>query len=71
MKTENFSGALSRTQTCMHRNQATAGIPVVAITASVMNDQQQEAMTAGFDAFERKPISVLGLLQTVRRLLAQ
>ena len=55
----------------LRREQATAGIPVVAVTASVMNDQQQEAMTAGFDAFERKPISVLGLLQTVRKLLAR
>ena len=53
----------------LRRDLGTSSIPIIAVTASVMNEQQQEAMTAGFDAFERKPISVEGLLQTVRRLL--
>jgi CheY-like chemotaxis protein len=47
----------------------TSGIPVIAVTASVMNDQQREVMGAGFDGFERKPISVAGVLNTVRTAL--
>jgi two-component system, cell cycle response regulator DivK len=47
----------------------TRDIPVVAVTASVMTQQQQNVLDAGFDAFERKPISVAGLLEKVSRLL--
>ncbi len=47
----------------------TKSIPVVAVTASVMTEQQQSVLEAGFDAFERKPISVTGLLEKVRRLV--
>jgi two-component system cell cycle response regulator DivK len=50
-------------------DRTTSLIPIVAVTASVMSDEQNEAMGAGFDAFERKPISINGLLATVRRLL--
>jgi two-component system cell cycle response regulator DivK len=44
-------------------------IPVVAVTASVMSQDLNEAMGAGFDAFERKPINIAGLLKTMRNLL--
>jgi two-component system, cell cycle response regulator DivK len=47
----------------------TRDIPVIAVTASVMTQQQQNVLDAGFDAFERKPISVAGLLEKVSRLL--
>jgi two-component system, cell cycle response regulator DivK len=47
----------------------TQTIPVIAVTASVMTEQQTNVLEAGFDAFERKPISVAGLLKKVRRLL--
>ena len=47
----------------------TSAIPIVAVTASVMNEQRQEVLSAGFDALERKPISVADFLKTVRRLL--
>lgn len=47
----------------------THDIPVIAVTASVMTQQQQSVLDAGFDAFERKPISVAGLLEKVRRLV--
>ncbi len=48
---------------------ATASIPVIAVTASVMTKQQGEIIDAGFDAVERKPISVAGLLSKIRALL--
>jgi two-component system cell cycle response regulator DivK len=47
----------------------TAHIPVIAVTASIMNNQEREIIEAGFDGFERKPISVARLLQTVRAVL--
>ncbi len=48
----------------------TRAIPVIAVTASVMSDQQHSVIEAGFDAFERKPISIAALLEKVRRFLA-
>jgi two-component system cell cycle response regulator DivK len=45
---------------------ATAALPVVAITASVMQQDRQQIMSAGFDGFIEKPISLRGLLDTVR-----
>ena len=53
----------------LRQDAATNAIPVVAVTASVMSHDHSEAMLAGFDAFERKPISISGLLATMRGLL--
>lgn len=53
----------------LRKDASTKAIPVVAVTASVMDEQRQKVMSAGFDAFERKPISVSGFLKTVRELL--
>jgi CheY-like chemotaxis protein len=47
----------------------TRAIPVVAVTASVMQAQKTLALEAGFDALEQKPVSVNTLLGTVRRIL--
>ena len=46
---------------------ATAAIPVVAITASVMQQDRQQIMCAGFDGFIEKPINLRGLLDTVQQ----
>jgi two-component system, cell cycle response regulator DivK len=48
---------------------ATASIPVIAITASVMQESLREVMAAGFDDLIEKPINVLGFLEKVRALL--
>ena len=48
---------------------ATAAIPVIAITASVMQESLREVMAAGFDDLIEKPINVLGFLDKVRSLL--
>jgi len=53
----------------LRADRKTRSTPVIAVTASVMSQQQAEVVSAGFDALERKPISVAGLLNTVRRLL--
>jgi two-component system, cell cycle response regulator DivK len=44
-------------------------IPVIAVTASVMNQQQSLIVDSGFDAFEGKPVSVSTLLKKIRSLL--
>jgi two-component system, cell cycle response regulator DivK len=47
----------------------TRDTPVIAVTASVMHNQQGAITNAGFDALERKPISVSSLLVKIRELL--
>ena len=44
-------------------------VPVVAISASVMPDDQRHIVASGFDAFLTKPISLKPFLATVERFL--
>ena len=46
----------------------TAGIPVVAVTASVTPTDRGQITAAGFDAFVSKPINLREFLETVKRL---
>jgi len=48
----------------------TASIPVVAVTASVMQQDRQQIIRAGFDGFIEKPINLRKLLDTVQQALA-
>jgi two-component system cell cycle response regulator DivK len=48
---------------------ATRGIPVMAMTASVMSGDRQRVLDAGFDAFQSKPIKVKDFLVVVEQLL--
>lgn len=50
---------------------ALAAVPVLAVSASVMPDQQQHVTSSGFDAFIAKPISVKPFLAAVSAALAQ
>ena len=45
---------------------ATAGIPVVAVTASVMQTDRREITAAGFDGYIGKPISLRPFIESVR-----
>ena len=47
----------------------TRTIPVIAVTASVMAQDRERVMAAGFDGFQGKPISVRELLATVGGIL--
>jgi two-component system, cell cycle response regulator DivK len=47
----------------------TRAIPVVAVTASVMQAQTALLFDAGFDDLEQKPVRMPALLEKVRRLL--
>jgi two-component system cell cycle response regulator DivK len=44
--------------------------PVIAVSASVMPDDQQKIVTSGFDAFVTKPINLKQFQETVQRFLA-
>jgi len=48
---------------------ATREIPVLAMTASVMTEDRQKVMDAGFDAFQSKPIKVKDFVIAVAQLL--
>jgi CheY-like chemotaxis protein len=45
----------------------TRGIPVIAVTASVMTHDRQKVMAAGFDGYQTKPIKVKDFLEAVRQ----
>ena len=53
----------------LRADPSTRAIPVIAVTASVMAQERQKVMAAGFDGFQGKPISVRELLETIRELL--
>ena len=48
---------------------ATRGIPIMAMTASVMTSDRQRIADAGFDAFHSKPLKVKDFVAAVERLL--
>ena len=51
----------------LRADPATAAIPVIAITASVMQQDQQEIVRAGFNGFIEKPINLRIFLDTVQK----
>jgi len=53
----------------LRADPATRAIPVIAVTASAMTQDRRQIMAAGFDGYQPKPISVKGLLQTIREIL--
>jgi two-component system cell cycle response regulator DivK len=50
----------------LRADAATAAIPVVAITASVMTQDRQQIMDTGFNGFIEKPINLKEFLATVQ-----
>src|SRR5678815_666423 len=55
----------------IREDRALDAIAVIAVSASVMPDDQQKIVTSGFDAFVTKPINLKQFLATVQRLLAE
>jgi CheY-like chemotaxis protein len=49
----------------------TRAIPIMAITASVMTEDRQKIMDAGFDAYQSKPLNVKDFVVAVEQLLAR
>lgn len=55
----------------LRADPATASIPVLAISASVMQQARREIVAAGFDGFIEKPISLKEFLAAVAKALKQ
>ena len=54
----------------LRADPATADIPVIAVTASVMQQDRKHITEAGFDAYLGKPLDLKDFLDTVKRVLA-
>jgi two-component system cell cycle response regulator DivK len=55
----------------LRADPATAGIPVIAVTASVMQQDRNLITDAGFDGYVGKPINLKEFLDAVRVMLEQ
>jgi two-component system cell cycle response regulator DivK len=53
----------------LRADPGTAGIPVIAVTASVMQQDRKQITEAGFDAYIGKPINLKEFLETVRAII--
>ena len=53
----------------LRADPATAAIPAIAVTASVMQQDRKHITEAGFDAYLGKPIDLKEFLATVRSVL--
>ncbi|HEX7438427.1 MAG TPA: response regulator [Caldimonas sp.] len=53
----------------IREDPALDAVAVIAVSASVMPDDQQKIVTSGFDAFVTKPINLKQFLDTVKRFL--
>ena len=51
----------------IRENPETQRIPVIAVSASVMPDEQQRIVASGFDAYITKPINLKSFLETVEK----
>jgi two-component system cell cycle response regulator DivK len=50
----------------MRRNERTAAIPVLALTAQAMSGDRERFLEAGFDGYLAKPVDVRELMEAVR-----
>jgi two-component system cell cycle response regulator DivK len=50
---------------------AISNIPIIAVTAFAMKDDEEKILAAGCEAYISKPISILPFLNTVRRFLGE
>jgi two-component system cell cycle response regulator DivK len=55
----------------LRADPVTKDIPVLAVTASAMNQDRQKIMAAGFDGYQRKPLGIREFLEAVERTLAR
>ncbi len=53
----------------LRNNAGTASIPVIAVTASVMQQDRKQITEAGFNAYVGKPINLKEFLDAVRNAL--
>lgn len=51
--------------------EALRDIPIIAVTAFAMKDDEEKILAAGCEAYISKPISIVPFLNTVRRFLGE
>ena len=56
---------------CIREDRSLDAMPVLAVSASVMPDEQRRIVHSGFDGFIAKPISIKPFLAAVQRALAE
>lgn len=54
----------------LRERQGSARIPILAVTASVMDTDRARILKAGFDAYVPKPVNIRELVDLLNRLLA-
>ena len=54
----------------IREQDALNSVPVLAVSASVMPEEQQKIVTSGFDAFIAKPINIKQFIDTVQGFLS-
>ena len=55
----------------LRADAATKNMPVLAVSASVMPDDQQRIVASGFDAYVTKPINVKSFVETVEKFVGK
>ena len=53
----------------LRADPVTHAIPIIAVTASAMQQNRKEILEAGFDGYQPKPINVVAFLKAVREAL--
>jgi two-component system, cell cycle response regulator DivK len=53
----------------LKEDPATAGIPIIALTAHAMSGDEEKARSAGCDDFDTKPVELKRLLQKIENLV--
>ncbi|MDE3060907.1 MAG: response regulator [Pseudomonadota bacterium] len=51
--------------------QGISEIPIIAVTAFAMKDDEEKILAAGCEAYISKPISIVSFMNTVRRFLGE
>ncbi len=55
----------------LRADSATRAIPVLAVSASVMPEEQQKITASGFEGFIAKPLNMKSFLQTIERFVGK
>ncbi len=50
-------------------SERTEHIPVLALTANMVEENRERALSIGCDAFDTKPVEIVRLISTIERLL--